>query len=211
MSTEPLFIIGAGGFGREVATILLALGQDTRPAGLVDDDPSELDRQRAHALGLSVVDTVQGLAARRDPFAVAIAVGCNRTRESIEALLGTAPVSYPVIVHPDATVGSGVTLGPGTILAPGARLSTNIVTGRHVHVDQNAVVGHDSTLADFARVNPHGCISGDVRLGSRVLVGASATVLQRLTLADDVVVGAGAVVIRDVAVAGAVLKGVPAR
>ena len=210
VTTMPLFVVGAGGFGREVVTIIRAIPLAMHLEGFVDDSPRDVDRTRARALGLDIVDTVPGLATRRRPFAVVIAVGSNSGRRSIEGILAGAPISYPVLVHPDATVGSMVALGPGVVLAPGARLSTNIELGRHVHIDQNAVVGHDATLGDFARVNPNGCVSGEVTIGSQALVGASATVLQGLTVGDGAVIGAGAVVVRDVA-PGAVAKGVPAR
>ncbi|MFQ6171906.1 NeuD/PglB/VioB family sugar acetyltransferase [Oryzobacter sp. R7] len=210
MTRPRLFVVGVGGFGREVAAIVSALGRGDDLAGFVDDAPSDGDRERARALGLDVVDSVRGLASRREPFEAVIAVGSNASRRTIDGLLAGAPVRFPVLVHPDSTVGSRVSLGPGTVVAPGARLSTNIEAGRHVHLDQNAVVGHDSALHDYSRVNPNGCVSGAVRLGAGALVGASATILQGLTVGADAVVGAGAVVVADVP-AGAVVKGVPAR
>lgn len=210
MSEVPLFVVGAGGFGREVVAILRATGDNARLEGIIDDDPSDADRQRVGALGLAIVDSVRGLAERRTPCHVILAVGSNAARRSIAGLLSGAQVTYPVVVHPDTSVGTAVSLAPGAVLAPGARLSTNIAVGRHVHVDQNAVVGHDSLLSDFARVNPNGCVSGAVRLGEGALVGASATILQNLTVGDGAIIGAGAVVVHDVP-AGAVVKGVPAR
>lgn len=210
MTEVPLFVVGAGGFGREVVAILRATGDNARLEGIIDDDPSDADRQRVAALGLAIVDSVRGLAERRTPCQVVLAVGSNAARRSIAGLLSGAQVTYPVVVHPDTSVGTAVSLAPGAVLAPGARLSTNIAVGRHVHVDQNAVVGHDSLLSDFARVNPNGCVSGAVRLGESALVGASATILQNLTVGDGAIIGAGAVVVHDVP-AGAVVKGVPAR
>lgn len=190
--------------------IICALGDFSRLEGFVDDSPSDVDRERVRRLGLGVVYTVRGLATRRQPFAAVIAVGSNSARRAIEGILTGAPVSYPTLVHPDTTVGTAVTLAPGTVLAPGVRLSTNIDVGHHVHIDQNAVVGHDVTLRDFARVNPNACVSGAVLIGQGALVGASATVLQGLTIGDDAVVGAGAVVVSDVP-STTVVKGVPAR
>ena len=82
MSSAPLFVVGAGGFGREVATVLRALGESMRPEGFVDDDPSQRDVARVRALGLEVVETVHGLAARREPFAAVIAGGLNPEEET---------------------------------------------------------------------------------------------------------------------------------
>jgi sugar O-acyltransferase (sialic acid O-acetyltransferase NeuD family) len=211
--TAPLFIIGAGGFGREVFCIIEALavaGSLRRPAGFIDDAPSSMDLARVEALGSVVVGSVDDLVQRTEPFSVVLAMGSASDRRAVAALLAHSPVTFPVIVHPDATVGCGVRLAEGVVVAAGSRLSTNIDVGRHVHIDQNAVVGHDCSLGDFSRLNPQACVSGAVSIGNGTLVGANATVLQGLEVGDDAIVGAGAVVTHMVPSATTV-KGVPAR
>jgi serine acetyltransferase len=79
-----------------------------------------------------------------------------------------------------------------------------------VHIDQNATIGHDTTIGAFSRLNPQACVSGSVKIADGVLVGASATVLQGLSVAARATVGAGSVVVRDVA-ADSTVKGVPAK
>lgn len=206
--TGPLFIIGCGGFGREVHQIAAAAGRSV--AGFVDDDPSDDNLDRVAELGARHVGAVSVLVERTEPFDAVIAVGNPAVRRAIAESLSAAPVTFPVLVHPDSTVGPDVTLAPGCVVAAGARLSTNIRTGAHVHVDQNATVGHDSTLGDFSRLNPQACISGSVHIREGVMVGASATVLPGLQVGAGAIVGAGACVVRTVA-AGTTVKGVPAR
>lgn len=211
--TTPLFIVGAGGFGREVFSIvrvLSAVGLLPHLTGFIDDGPSEVDRIRVEALGSHVVGPVARLTELRDPFMAVLAIGSVGARRSIDRLLTSSPVTYPVLVHPDATVGCGVRLAEGVVVAAGSRLSTNIDVGRHVHVDQNVAVGHDTRIGDFARLNPNACISGCVTVGGGSLVGANATVLQGLDVGADAVVGAGSVVTRSVP-ASATVKGVPAK
>ena len=211
--TTPLFIIGAGGFGREVFSIVAAASSahgNVYDVAFVDDHPSAADGARIGVLGSRLAGNVDYLASRREPFAAVIAIGSNQARKIIASRLSGAPVIYPVLVHPDATVGQDVQLSAGVVIAAGARLSTGIHVGSHVHVDQNAAVGHDVILGDFSRLNPQTCISGNVSVGEGVLVGAAATILQGLAVGVDAVIGAGAVVTRDVA-PGAIVKGVPAR
>ena len=210
--TAPLFIIGAGGFGREVFSIIEALeasGSLPRPTGFIDDAPSAADLDRVHVLGSRVVGSVDDLIRRTKPFSAVLAIGSASTRRTIAGLLSHSPVTFPVLVHPDATMGYNVRLGEGVVVAAGSRLSTNIEVGRHVHIDQNAVVGHDCNLGDFSRLNPQACVSGAVTIGRGALIGANATVLRGLDVGDDAIVGAGAVVVRDVPDC-AVVKGVPA-
>jgi sugar O-acyltransferase (sialic acid O-acetyltransferase NeuD family) len=211
--TQSLVIIGCGGFGREVFSIVDALndnGADWSIAGFADDSPSSDAIAQVLALGSTVLGTVSELSACRTRYGAVLAVGAPSARAAIHQRLENAPLSYPTLVHPASTLGRLVHLGQGCVVAPGARLSTNIRMGRHVHLDQNVTIGHDTTVGDFARINPQACVSGSVHIGDRALVGANATILQGLAIGADAVVGASACVVRDVE-PGSTVKGVPAR
>lgn len=206
-------VVGAGGFGREVAVLireLMAAGADVTLAGVVDDAPSDINRERLDRLGVPLLGTVDDLVRHGQGSQVVIAIGGIAARRAIAQRLEDAGATFTTLVHPRAWVSPDVTLGDGAIVCAGARLNTNISVGRHVHVDQNATVGHDCLLEDFVRLNPQACVSGDVTIGAGTQVGAGATVLQGRVVGADCTVGAGAVVTHDVP-AGVVVAGVPAR
>ncbi|WP_323368701.1 NeuD/PglB/VioB family sugar acetyltransferase [Ornithinicoccus halotolerans] len=209
---RSLLIVGAGGFGREVISIVRALnlvGDSWQLLGVADDNPSERALRSLARSGTQYLGTVPEAVNNAGPAAaVVVAVGDPTTRNRIVDMLPPS-THYPPLVHPETTVGHGVVIDSGCIVAPGARLSIDVILGQHVQVDQNVAVGHDTTIGPYSRLNPASCISGEVHLGHSVYVGANATVLQRLTVGARAVVGAGAVVVRDVACAQ-VVKGVPA-
>jgi sugar O-acyltransferase (sialic acid O-acetyltransferase NeuD family) len=211
--SRPFFIIGAGGFGREVFSIIEALRSTSsmpQIAGFIDDDPSAADLKNLASLGSQLVGSVDDLVRRAEPFSAIVAVGSAVDRETIANLLAHCPVTFPVLVHPDATIGCDVYLSEGVVVTAGSRLSTNIHVGAHVQIDQNAAIGHDCTVGDFARLNPQACVSGSVTIGRRAMIGANAIVLPGLSIGDDAKVGAGAVVTHSVDAAKTVM-GVPAR
>jgi len=208
-----LVIVGCGGFGREVFGIVEAVnaaGAQWVVEGFVDDNPSLQDMKAVAALGSVLLGAIADLAARGESVTAVVAIGSPMVRRRITERLAKADVSYPTLVHPDATLGGHVMLGSGTVVAAGARLSTAISLGDHVHVDQNATIGHDTVIRDFVRLNPQACISGSVTIDAGVLIGANATVLQGLRIGAGATVGAGAVVVRDVD-PELTVKGVPAR
>lgn len=212
---RSLYVIGSGGFGREVVALVHAVN-DNQPqwdlAGVLDDGPTDQARELLRDLGTEIVGSLADAALWTDPWWSVIAIGDPEARRRIVGMLerSAAPVRFATLVHPDTTVGSSVALGPGSVVAAGARLSTCISVGSHSHIDQNVTVGHDCTLGKFTRVNPSAAISGNVTLESGATVGANATILQGLRVGSGAFVGAGAVVVRDVAAAERVV-GVPAR
>lgn len=214
--TESIVVVGAGGFGREVLNLIRAINEavEGEPrwsiTGVIDDSPSDknlaqLDRQSVGHLG-----GVTAVLSTSAPSAYVIGIGSSAVRRTIADRLDAAGWTAATLVHPDATVGSGVELGEGSVICAGARLTTNIRTGRHCHVDTNATVGHDSVLGDFVRLNPASSVSGDCTIDDDVLVGVGAVILNQLRVGRNATVGGGACVVREVH-EGTVVKGVPAR
>ena len=208
-------VVGIGGLGREVLDLVSAVNASrTTPAfdllGSIDDRPSRTNLTRLDALGTPYLGTVDDWVAsgRNARFVVGIAHPEHRSAVDERMLRGGAVAA--TLVHPSATLGAQVRLGEGALVCAGARLTTNIVLGRHVHVHVNATIGHDTTLEDFVSVYPAGAVSGSCHLGRGATVGAHATVLQGLTVGELAFVGAGAVVTRDVD-GRTVVKGLPAR
>lgn len=214
--TADIVIVGYGGHGREALSIIRAINADDgnappwRVLGFVDDYESEVNLRRVGRLGVPYLGPLDRLADAAPGTYLTLGIGVPAIRRKIAEQVDQYHLPAATLVHPAATVGADLEAGEGLLVFAGARMTTNVVAGRHVHLNQNCTVGHDSVLGDFVSVNPLAAISGDCRLDSGVLVGTTAAVLQGLRVGADATVGAGACVVRDVAPA-AVVKGVPAR
>lgn len=205
-----VIVIGAGGFGREVLDVLRDQRVDIR--GVVDDSPTRenlslLELQQVEYLGATSI-----LEERFSPGEVEylIGIGNGQIRRTIDERLTHAMFVPATAVHSTVTLGHDVRVGPGSILCAGVRATTNITLRRHVHLNLNVTVGHDSDIGNYVSVNPSAAISGNVTIGAEALIGANSFVLQGMSIGEGSIVGASAAAVRNVDPRTTVV-GIPAR
>lgn len=213
--TRRLVVVGAGGFGREVLDVVDAINaQSATPewnvVGFLDDQPSAQNLDRMKARGIPHLGGLADLDGLEPGVHYVVGVGSPRARAAIVSALDAAGFAAVSLVHPTATMGFDVRLGEGTVVCAGVRITTNVSVGRHVHLNLNATVGHDSVIGDFVSANPLVAVSGDCVVETGALLGSGSVVLNGLTVGAFAVVGGSACVVRSVP-ADAVVKGVPAR
>ncbi len=208
-----LVVLGAAGFGRETLDVVAAVNR-AQPTwnllGVVDDAPSPANLERLAALGVRHLGSLAEALALTGPLHFVVAIGAPSVRERLAGRCEAAGWQPATLVHPSATVGALTKLGAGSVVCAGVAVSTNVTLGRHVHLNPNATIGHDTSCADFVSVNPGAIVSGDCRISTRCLVGAGAVVLQGLSIGPDTVVGAAACLTKN-APSGVVVTGVPGR
>lgn len=213
--TERLIVVGAGGFGREVIDVIDAMNQAAAVPmwdvlGVVDDAPSEDNLARLSKRGVRFLGGTDVPLGWPDPTSYTVGIGNPRVRRMIAEKYDATHFRAATLVHPTVTQGFDVAIGDGSVLCAGVRLTTNIALGRHVHLNPNVTVGHDSRVGDFVSVNPLASISGDCTIHDDSLIGVAGVVLNGLTVGRGATVGGGACVVRDVP-PDTVVKGVPAR
>lgn len=202
--------------GREIFGIIRAINADVttsarwRVLGFVDDYPNDFNVHQVERLGVPFLGGTDRLARCPPGTHLSLGVGEPWLRRETHGQIEHFGLPAATIVHPAADIGTDCSVEAGLVAAGGARVTTNVRLGRHVHLNQNCTVGHDTTLGDFVSVNPLAAVSGYCTLADGVMVGTTAAVLPRLQVGADARIGAGACVVHDVP-ARAVAKGVPAR
>lgn len=212
VSPAPLIIIGAGGFGREVLGLVRDI-QRVHPdtldfLGFVDDgDVSEDLMARCGARFLGTTKMLRELPGGTH---YVVAIGTGSVRRTLSAKADEAGLTPHTLIHPSVSVGVDVSIGEGTVICAGARISSNLRLGRHVNVNPNCAIGHDSTLADFVTVYPLCSVSGYVTLGETATIGATSVINPSVTVGAGAYIGSGASVTSDVP-DFALAAGVPAK
>ena len=204
-----LYILGAGGFGREVAWLAeQTWGEALQKVFLVDKD---------EYLG----PPIAGIPVRRladvrpqgDARYIA-AVGDPAHRRRAVSLCEGAGLAPATLTHPRAEMSRRIAIGEGSIICAGVIATTDIVIGAHVHVNLDCTIGHDVRIGDFATLSPGVHVSGRVHIGPDVFIGTGVNIIngtsgKPLVIGNGAVVAAGACVTREVA-PGSMVAGVPA-
>lgn len=218
--SRSVVVVGAGGFGREVVDVIeainaAAVNRHDAPVwllvGVVDDSISRENRERLEQRSIDHLGSAnEFLSAAATELAYVVGIGAPHVRRRIATAFDAAGHTAVTLVHPAATVGSASQLGAGSVVCAGVRITTNIVIGRHVHMNPNVTIGHDTTIGDFVSLNPQAAISGDCVIENEVLVGVGGILLNGLRVGEGSIIGGAACAVRDVE-AGTTVVGIPAR
>ncbi len=196
---KELYIVGAGGFGRETAWLTERINEAEKTwdlKGFLDDDAG------LHGTvedGYPVLGGCDYLAGQSHEVWAVCAVGCARTRRAvIEKLKGYPLVKFATLVDPSVLLSGHAVIGEGSIICAGTILTVDFFIGRHVIVNLDCTIGHDAVLEDFVTLYPSVNISGNVRVEECAELGTGMQVIQGKTIGRESIIGAGATVIRDV-------------
>ena len=195
---KDIAIFAAGGFGREVLTIINAIN-NYRPMynilGFFDDGLEK----GALVNGYEVLGGINDLNAWNKPLSVVICVGSPVTKVKIINLINNEYIDYPTLIHPSVIIGDNnyVSIGKGCVICAGCLITTNIVIDDFVILNLGCTVGHDTIIGKYASFMPSVNISGEVKIGECVYVGTGTKIINQLSIGDHTIVGAGAVVAKD--------------
>jgi len=199
-----IYILGAGGFAREVLNVYIDLGREQEVIGFVEQDSR---RQEEILNGKSVFDAT---VLDKAPTGTRLigAMGSAKRRSWIEDLEKQG-FQFDTIVHPSVVKSRWVRIGSGSILCAGSVLTNNIEIGRHTIINLGCTIGHDVRIGDFVTVSPGVDISGNVTIEDEVWVGIGATLIEKTKVGKGAYLGAGACVTKDIP-PGVLAVGVPA-
>ena len=208
---KDIAIFGAGGFGREVLTIIDAINKiepTYNVIGFFDDGlPVGKDIN-----GYPVLGGMEALNCWSKKLDIAIAVGSPVIKNKIVEAIKNRNIDFPILMHPQVIVGDSkfLKIGKGCIICAGCIITTNIEIGDFVILNLGCTVGHDSIIGDYASFMPSVNISGEVNIAAGVYVGTGAKIINQLSIGENTIVGAGAVVAKSLP-ANCTAVGVPAK
>ena len=205
---KNLFIVGAGGFGREVYAWIKQHPEFNKSwvlAGFLDDNLEALKPFNNFA-SVALLKNHQVLSSN----VYVCALGLPLVKAKLLAPLIEQKAEFISFVHPTAVIGERVKLGRGVIVCPGASISVDISIGDFSMIGPNTTIGHDGTIGAWCTLCAQCDITGRVTIGDGVFLGSRVSIIPGKKVGNRSILGAGSVVISDVP-EGVTVVGNPAR
>lgn len=199
MELKDLYIIGAGGFGREVAWLVERINQVEATwniKGFIDDNKSIQGHTED---GYPVLGGTDYLLNQQKEIWVICAVGSAKVRKSIIEKLQVNPnIRFATVIDPSVILSDRIKIGVGTIICAGTILTVDINVGNHVIINLDCTLGHDDVIEDFVTIYPSVNVSGNVLVETCAELGTGMQIIQGKKIGKESILGAGAVVVKDI-------------
>ena len=196
---RDLFIVGAGGFGREAVWTVERINKASQQPqwnviGFADDDPK---KATGNFEGYPMLGSIEKASKDHPGASVFIAIGDNAIRRKIYAQLRGH--DFPALIDPSAQVSPTTEFKHGTYIACEAVVSVGTEIGKFVIINARAGVGHDSVVGDFANIAPGVSLSGHTKIEDDVFMGTNSCTAPGMTVGKGATVACGTPVLKDVA------------
>ena len=204
-NSRPLYIIGAGGFGREVAWLVERINADAvkkgleapwRIEGFIDNDESifgtELDGYKIQG-GHDVIENYG-----TDVWCVVAVGGAKGRRKGVSRLEPFSHIHFATLIDPSAIIGRTCTVGEGCMICAGNIITTDVKIGNHVIVNLDCTIGHDANISSYVTLYPSVNVSGNVNVGECTEIGTGSAIIQGIEIGSGTIIGANSTVIRNI-------------
>lgn len=194
---KDLIIIGAGGYARELASLLSEINAAELKwniLGFLDDTVEPLKGKNTP---YSVLGPIQGWNRFENVYFL-MGIAGNEAKLKITTEFKEKGAKFISVIHPLASVSEFVTLGEGVVIYPQAVISPDVILGDYVTVLSGSYVGHDSVVGDYTMLSGLCGVNGYSNIGKRVYIGSRVIMVPHIHVGDDAYIGMGSVVIRNV-------------
>jgi len=203
---QRVYIIGAGGFARDVLDIYVDLGKDNEVVGFLEENC----QRSGTILNEKLIDDISILNnLDRNNVKLVCAIGTPLRKRVIE-LTKKLGYEYDTTIHPSAIKSKWLTFGKGVIICAGNILMSQVNLGDYTIVNLDCTIGHDVVIGKYTTVSPGVHMSGKVSIGDECFIGTGVAIVEKVRVGRGSYIGAGAVVTKDIP-ENVLAVGVPAK
>lgn len=206
---KHLIIIGAGGMGRCLYSLAInskGYQKTFDIKGFLDDNKSALDGFNGYPPMLSTIADYQV----QDDDVFTCSIGDVQTKIKICKSLKAKGAQFITLIHKNSSIGLNTKIGEGSIIDEGVHIDPDVTIGEQCLLQTQAIIGHDSVIEDFVRIDTHCSLVGGTIVKRGACIYTHAMINHNVVIGEDAVVGACSFVMKKVK-SGTTVFGVPAK
>lgn len=204
---EDIYIIGSGGFAKEVYFLLKEINKFKIKAFVDVQDGDDIIFSEK-SIPIITEDDFLKLKFSNKPNLV-MGLGDPILLDKIAKKF--KDYTFPNIIHPNVVLDiDNIIMGRGNVITAGVVMTTHIKIGSFNVFNLNTTIGHDVVIGNYNIFNPSVNISGEVMIGDKNLFGVGSVVLQQKNFGNNSILGASSLLTKD-AGDNLILVGVPAK
>ena len=208
---KDIVLIGAGGFGREVAAMIELLNErDLRYNLLGYLDDGDRFHEGMMINNVPWLGKKEWILEHKEDVFCTCTIGNPHMKAVIQREFTALGVQFESIILDSVYIAPYTEIGKGCVLYGSVAISVNCRIGDGVLMNRGVNVGHDTVIGDYTTIMPMTGISGNCRIGSEVRIGGHAFFIPGRKVGDGAVVAAGSTVFSNVK-AGTTVLGNPAK
>lgn len=194
---KNLAIFGAGGFGKEVASLVKVINKHNPNWNLIGffDDGKAKGEAISH-YGI-VLGGLNDLFAYPEELSVVFAIGSPKLLKMISGrvMAENAKVNFPNLIHPECYFADFQTfkIGIGNVIVRGCSFSCDVEIGDFNQMNSISALAHDVKVGSFNVFMPLTRISGEVEIGNQNFFGINSIVLQQIRIKSNIRLAANSV------------------
>lgn len=195
---KKVYILGAGGAGREAADIFFRMihhsNLNYELAGFLDDEEALNDK---NVNGIKVLGSINERVPKEDELFVC-AISNIMIRKKIIESYQIKNAKFLNLVDPSSIISSSAVIGEGNIIYPNTVISSNVSVGDHVIINMHSTLGHDAKIGNNVVISSFCDITGYVEIGNETFLGSHVSIHPKIKIGNECQIGIGSIVINNV-------------
>lgn len=193
-----MIIVGAKGFAKEIAEVLLQLNYSGQIAffdNVSNNLPEKLFQKYPVFANLDQVN--QFMNQHGNGFVLGL--GNPVVRYNMAKLFIQAGGEMETIISPFSRIGVlGNSIKAGCNIMTGTVITSDVSINQGVLINLNCTIGHDVNIGRYVELSPGVHLSGLTNIGDFSVLGTGAVVIPKIHIGNNVIVAAGSVVTKDI-------------
>tara|TARA_Y100000389_G_C17423312_1_gene498050 strand:- start:207 stop:800 length:594 start_codon:yes stop_codon:yes gene_type:complete len=180
-SSLTIYLIGAGGYGKQILSILKDDEYKINP--ILVDDKLRLSIKKFKRFEINTNYN--------------ITIGNIELREKIYKILKKKNLLLSNIILNGSKIYTDK-IGKGSIIEPHTMICNDVKLGISNFILTGSSIGHNTKIGNFCNVGCNVAISGNVKIGKNVVIGGQSFISNDISICDNVVISPGSTVLSDI-------------